>query len=548
MMTSDLKPARRARRSAHWKSSKSVTSTKTTNRRKFVRGPRLIISFSHPQLPGHAPFRISMVTVAEEKKDEDSVQITVNDGGGRRSSSTSKRASTSSRSTSNRRASSSSSTSNKKTKDDALAHLVRYETMVRQQEAEDMATLAYMRPCLERLVQLAEISDAPSTATNAAAGGRMDRTLSFRSLRAAREKLDAIERDPHRQTEEKEFLATDRQLLMVLRILTKDDGGDDASQHSSDETTLTWAEFVQCYKVCIAGMLTLQQLAAPGGPAALTKGGADNNNTNSDAYSDSLSLASLRSRTRDRTVSMMSLFGPSSTEMLNSSAKKAASLSRRKATASAASRAFWFALKAGAMILLFMVSLIGASWMYHYANHGAAMRGRNKPPRFVPLTSLYPPHFYNTSPMTTASTRSGEIPTLVPSSSGHHPHSAFPARTPPFYPKGIAPVSRAAARIFYAQDQQPLPSGAVANRDNHSNRPHQLTVWQLAIGGAVALPLTTQLLFPPAVAGRFVATASLLMVAAVGAATNVLATLCARALERVRQLLARAPPSSPAHP
>jgi hypothetical protein len=491
-----------------------------------------------------------MVTIAEEKKDEESVQITVNHGGGRRSSSTSKRASTSSRSTSNRRASSSSSTSSKKTKEDALAHLVRYETMVRQQEAEDMATLAYMRPCLERLVQLAEISDAPSPATTnaaaaaaATAGGRMDRNLSFRSLRAAREKLDAIERDPRRQSEEKEFLATDRQLLMVLRILTKDEG-DDASQHS-DDTTLTWAEFVQCYKVCIAGMLTLQQLAAPG-PAAPTKGGADNNN--SDAYSDSLSLASLRSRTRDRTVSMMSLFGPSSTEMLNSSAKKAASLSRRKATASAASRAFWFAVKAGGVLLLLMMSLIGASWMYHYANHGAAMRGRNRPPRFVPLTSLYPPHFYNTSPMTTASTRSGEIPTMVPSSAGHHPHSAFPARTPPFYPKGIAPVSRAAARIFYAQDQQPLtplPSGAVANRDNHSNRHPQLTVWQLAIGGAVALPLTTQLLFPPAVAGRFVATASLLMVAAVGAATNVLATLCARALERVRQWLVR---TSPAHP
>jgi hypothetical protein len=500
-----------------------------------------------PPVPlGHAPFRISMVTIAEEKKDEESVQITVNHGGGggggRRSSSTSKRASTSSSSsTSNRRASSSSSTSSKKTKEDALAHLVRYETMVRQQEAEDMATLAYMRPCLERLVQLAEISDAPST--SATAGGRMDRNLSFRSLRAAREKLDAIERNPNRQSEEKEFLATDRQLLMVLRILTKDD-----DEVLDDETTLTWAEFVQCYKVCIAGMLTLQQLASPGGPAALTKGGADN--TNSDAYSDSLSLASLRSRTRDRTVSMMSLFGPSSTEMLNSSAKKVASLSRRKATASAASRAFWFALKAGGMILLLMVSVIGASWMYHYANHGASMRGRNRPPRFVPLTSLYPPHFYNTSPMTTASTRSGEIPTLVPSSSGHRPHSAFPARTPPFNPKGIAPVSRAAARIFYAQDQQPLtplPSGAVANRDK-SNRPHQLSVWQLAIGGAVALPLTTQLLFPPAVAGRFVATASLLMVAVVGAATNVLATLCARALERVRQWLVRTPSSSPAHP
>ena len=36
-------------------------------------------------------------------------------------------------------------------KQQALAYLLRYETMVRQQEAEDMATLAHIRPCLQRL-------------------------------------------------------------------------------------------------------------------------------------------------------------------------------------------------------------------------------------------------------------------------------------------------------------------------------------------------------------------------------------------------------------
>lgn len=528
MMTSDsnLKPARLARRSAPLKSSKSVTEPKTNDQ------PSL---FSHECRLGHASlFRIIMVTVAEEKKDEDSVQrsleLKVNHGGGRRRTSSSKTTGGGGGSGSTRRASS-SSTSSKKAKEDALAHLVRYETMVRQQEAEDMATLAYMKPCLERLIQLAEPTTSAAAAATAA-GGRMDQTLSFRSLRSAREKLDAIERDPNRQSESKEFLATDRQLLMVLRILTKND----EEVFDDDKTTLTWAEFVQCYKVCIAGMLTLQQLAtAPSVPAPKGSHAADS----SDAYSDSLSLASLRSRTRDRTISMMSLFGSSSTKMLNSSAAKAAASSRRKATASAASRVFWFAIKASLILLVAVASLIGASWMYHYAHHSAAMRGRNKPPRFVPLTSLYPPHFYNTSPMTTASTRGGDVPAFA----------SFPSRTPPFHPQAIAPVSRAAARIFSPQDHAPLPplpSGAVANQDN-KNRHHSLGVWQLAIGGAVALPLTTQLLFPPAVAGRFVATASLLMVAAVGAATNVLATLCARALVRIRQWLVRTP-SSTAHP
>jgi hypothetical protein len=496
-----------------------------------------------------------MVTsIAEEKKDEESVQqrsLVELKGGerGQRRSSTSKRGSQTSsaggggggggRSTTRR----GSSSTNNKTKEDALAHLVRYETMVRQQEAEDMATLAYMKPCLERLVQLAEVVEPTTTASG---GGRMDQTLSFRSLQIAREKLDAIERDPSRQSEEKEFLATDRQLLMVLRILAKDE---DVAKHHSNEntTTLTWAEFVQCYKACIAGMLTLQQLAAPPGPGPASKGAT----TERDTYSDSLSLATLRSRTRDRTISMMSLFGPESTSMLNNSAKKASSSSRTATRKSAAARIVWFVVKAGGILLVLVASLIGVSWMYHYAGYSSSERGRTKPPRFVPLTSLYPPHFYNTSPMTTASIRGVDVPTSPPSSSGYHRHGAFPARTPPLHPKGIVPVSRAAARIFSGHDNHhvPIQSGAVA-KQSAPNQHNQLTVWQHAVGGAVALPLIMQVLFPPAVAGRFVATASVLMVAMVGAATNVLASLCARVLVRLRQgLLPRpAPLASTTHP
>ena len=38
----------------------------------------------------------------------------------------------------------------------AIAYLLRYETMVRQQEAEDMATVAHIKPLLTRLEALSE--------------------------------------------------------------------------------------------------------------------------------------------------------------------------------------------------------------------------------------------------------------------------------------------------------------------------------------------------------------------------------------------------------
>ena len=167
---------------------------------------------------------------------------------------------------------------------EALAYLLRYETMVRQQEAEDMATLAHVRPCIARLQELVTggVNNKPTSTTESSSATHhhldndalMEESVSFAQLRAA---LETMESSPRI-----EFMSTDRQLIMVLRMLT-------AKTTEMDEvTTLTWAEFVQCYKTCIGGMLTLQHLP-PSHPA--------------------------RSRARDRTLSMLSLFEPPSTKL-----------------------------------------------------------------------------------------------------------------------------------------------------------------------------------------------------------------------------------------
>lgn len=80
-----------------------------------------------------------------------------------------------------------------------------------------------------------------------------------------------------------EFMTTDRQLMMILRLLTQSTPND--RRGASDTATLTWAELVQCYKTCIIGMTTLQHLSRQD---------------------------DTRQRTRDRTLAMLALFEPQS--------------------------------------------------------------------------------------------------------------------------------------------------------------------------------------------------------------------------------------------
>ena len=155
--------------------------------------------------------------------------------------------------------------------DKALEYLLRYETMVRQQDAEDVATLAHLRPLLRRIETLGgkETKEMPEDMEDI-----MAREVSFAQLQKALVVLD---------NDSSQVMTTDRQLMLVLRTLAK-------KTPETDGECISWAEFYQCYKTVVAGMQTLQ-------------------------YVPSQSL--VRSRTKDRTLSILSLFEPPSTKLFN---------------------------------------------------------------------------------------------------------------------------------------------------------------------------------------------------------------------------------------
>lgn len=168
---------------------------------------------------------------------------------------------------------------------EAMSFLLRYESMVRQQEAEDMATLEYLRPCLERLEELAGITKRgkPSdkkkfSSWSVAESTLLTREISFSALKKVVELLEE-------KTALTEHMLADRQLMMVLKLLTqKSTSQDDPSYDENDEAVITWVEIFQAYKTCITGMFALQHLPH-------------------DHF--------IRARTRDRTMALLSLFqGP----------------------------------------------------------------------------------------------------------------------------------------------------------------------------------------------------------------------------------------------
>jgi hypothetical protein len=152
----------------------------------------------------------------------------------------------------------------------------------------------------------------------------------------------------------------------------------------------------------------------------------------------------------------------------------------------------------------------------------------------VALTSLYPPNFYNSSPM--ASKADASAPASSPSAIYQDP---FPTTVHHQRPVGMVLAARVAppndSKLVSAQPRARYGSSSTAVTAREVRPP--ASVWQHALGGAVVLPLATQVLFPPAVAGRFVATASLLAAAAAGAAASALSDLLVRIVAAVRRRL-----------
>jgi len=129
-----------------------------------------------------------------------------------------------------------------------IAHLLRYKNMVQQQEAEEIATMNYMRPLLQRLEKLAKRSSCRSTSKNDCSD-LCKNSISFLDMKRAVSVLESQQRNNH------EFMVQDKQLMMILRMLTEKYHGS-----KSEDVSITWAEFIHCYRICVMGMLTLKEL------------------------------------------------------------------------------------------------------------------------------------------------------------------------------------------------------------------------------------------------------------------------------------------------
>lgn len=162
----------------------------------------------------------------------------------------------------------------------AIAYLLRYETMVRQQEAEDMATVAHIRSCIERIQVLAGIKDRQKPGEQQT--DLLQQEVSYYDLGKAYHKLEHSRQNDFTP----EFATTDRQLMMLLQLITENLDDEEKT------VKITWAEFVHAYKLCITGMETLHHLPADTHSAA-------------------------RSRARNRTLSLISMFEASPTAIFD---------------------------------------------------------------------------------------------------------------------------------------------------------------------------------------------------------------------------------------
>jgi len=234
--------------------------------------------------------------------------------------------------------------------------------MVRQQEAEEMATIAHLRPLFNRLRVLGgddvagdgsgstggagddDDDDSPTPALPSLLRGRIDdegnvdgtssEKLSYPALGGGdggqAERLGHLELDNllsfdamtraygilEQSSETEEVMTTDKQLMMVLRTITEHyvPGGEDSANASFEGTdgkdddddddddvrkkAISFPEFLHAYKTVVTGMLVMQMLPSS----------SDDNDE-----SRRESIIYHRNRTRDRALTMLRTFNASGT-------------------------------------------------------------------------------------------------------------------------------------------------------------------------------------------------------------------------------------------
>ena len=214
----------------------------------------------------------------------------------------------------------------------ALAYLLRYETLVRSQDVEDAATSDHLRPLFDRLIDLGsdgagttDINGKNSKAVDADIPGLIpshsvstdegdlavgttsdEQMLTYDAMRLALAKLDAEASMAPSDAKysngggdgTSEVLTTDRQCMLLLRTIVDANGSLNADE-SGNPAGLTYAEFLQVYKVIVGGMQTLQRIPKKEGDDAGSTASSINNKNDT------------RLKIRERTLNLIKLFGPS---------------------------------------------------------------------------------------------------------------------------------------------------------------------------------------------------------------------------------------------
>jgi hypothetical protein len=259
----------------------------------------------------------------------------------------------------------------------ALAYLLRYETLVRSQDAEDAATSDHLRPLFDRLRKLGggggngkvginmdvpglvpshSVSTDEGDPTAAADDASYDnhdnddgddndeQLLTYDAMRAALAELDAVDLSFAGGAADKkkysngdgngtaEVLTTDRQLMLLLRTMVDananattatSDNNENDGDHSNDDRPsagqgLTYAEFLQAYKLVVGGMQTLQRI-----PKTANADDDDDDDGSVHATTNGKKKTDTRLQIRERTLDLIKLFGPPSNNNNNNNNNKA---------------------------------------------------------------------------------------------------------------------------------------------------------------------------------------------------------------------------------
>ncbi|MGK3760644.1 MAG: hypothetical protein ACI8RD_012961 [Bacillariaceae sp.] len=170
---------------------------------------------------------------------------------------------------------------------DRDSYLICYERMMMKQEMEQISTVSHVQSLLGLLEDL--LLEGQTTNNNG--DNNLLKEVFLEDLKLAHDKI--------KHSNEFEIIKTDKQFMMVLGILCEEkdyssaaieekqkrNGGNRISKRNNELKKISWAEIIQCYRICVVGMQTLEIIG---------------------------SESTIRKRAKERTLAILSLYLQSS--------------------------------------------------------------------------------------------------------------------------------------------------------------------------------------------------------------------------------------------